>query len=105
MVNENNITFPLTLASFTSLQRAEINRELTAMELELFAEIVDMANESYAAACRGDVDTVKALLDAINAAAAAEPNAQRVAALCRGWVLQGCRKGAEKLKASFDSLS
>lgn len=105
MVNENNVTFPITLAAFTSLQRAENSRGLTATELELFAEIVDMANESYAAACKGDADTVQALLDAINAAAAAEPNAQRVAALCRGWVLLGCRKGAEQLKASFDCLS
>ena len=105
MVNENNITFPLTLAAFTSLQRAEICRDITATELELFTEIVGMANEAYAAACRGDADTVQALLDAINAADAAEPNAQRVAALCRGWVLLGCRRGADQLKASFDCLS
>lgn len=105
MINANNVPFPLTLAGFTSLQREEQCREFTAAELDFFAEIVDMANESYAAACKGDADTVQALLDAINAAAAAEPNAQRVAALCRGWVLLGCRKGAEQLKASFDCLS
>lgn len=105
MVNENNVTFPITLAAFTALQRTKNSGAFTATELELFSEIVDMANESYAAACRGDADTVQALLDAINAAAAAEPNAQRVAALCRGWVLLGCRKGAEQLKASFDCLS
>ena len=105
MVNESNITFPLTLAAYTSLQRAEICRDITATELELFAEIVDMANEAYAAACRGDADTVQALLDAIAAADAAEPNSQRVAALCRGWVLLGCRRGADQLKASFDCLS
>lgn len=105
MVNENNVTFPITLTTFISLQRAEVDRDFTTTERELFAEIVDMANESYKAACQGDANAVQALLDAINAADAAEPNAQRVAALCRGWVLLGCRKGAEQLKASFDCLS
>lgn len=105
MVNENNVTFPTTLAAFTSLQRAENGRGFTATELELFAEIVDMANESYAAACRGDTDSIQALLDAINAVDAADTITQRAAALCRAWVLLACKQGAEQLQKSFDGLN
>ena len=103
MVNANNVIFPVTLEIFVSLQQAEIGREFSATELELFSDIVDMANESYKAACGGDADTVQALLDAINSADTDDPYTRHVAGLCRGWVLLGCQRGAEQLKLLIDN--
>ena len=97
MVNADNVTFPVSLETFVALQRAGRDRDFTVTEMELFADIVDMANESYQAACRGDADTVQILLDAINFAPTHSPATRHVAALFRGWVLLGCRRGAEHL--------
>ncbi|MBQ3194174.1 MAG: hypothetical protein IJB59_11495 [Oscillospiraceae bacterium] len=103
MVNPDKITFPITGKQLADLQRAEVGRELRPAELEMFADIANMANEAYEAAARGDAETVQSILDAINAAAATDPNAHHLAALCRGWVLLGCQRGAEWLKAAIDS--
>ena len=102
MVNPNQITFPVTGKQLADLQRAEVSRELTAEELEMFSDIAEIANESYEAAAHGDAETVQSILDAINAAATTDPDTHHVAALCRGWVLLGCQKGAEQLKATID---
>ena len=102
MVNSNDVTSPVSLDTFVALQRAELGRDFTATELELFSDIVEMANESYNAACSGDADTVQVLLDAINSADTDDPYTRHVAGLCRGWVLLGCKKGAEQLRASID---
>ena len=103
MVNTDNVTFPVSIDTFVALQRAEMDRDFTPTEMELFTDIVDMANESYHAACRGDPDTVQILLDAINSADTDDSYTRHVAGLCRGWVLLGCRRGAEQLKAAIDS--
>lgn len=105
MVNAENVSFPVTVDRFVALQHAELGRDFTATELELFTDIVEMANASYNAACRGDVDAVQGLLDAIDSADTDEPYTRHLAALCRGWVLLGCRRGAEQLKATIDELS
>lgn len=102
MVNPDKITFPITGKQLADLQRAEVGRELRPAELEMFADIANMANEAYEASTQGDAKTVQSILDAINAAAATAPNAYHVAALCRGWVLLGCQRGAERLKAAID---
>lgn len=102
MVNPDKITFPITGKQLADLQRAEVGRELRPAELEMFADIANMANEAYEAATRGDAETVQSILNGINAAAAADPSAYHLAALCRGWVLLGCQKGAERLKAAID---
>ncbi len=103
MVNADNVTFPVSLETFVALQRAEMDRDFTATEMELFTDIVDMANESYKAACDGDADTVQVLLDTINSADTDDPYTRHVAGLCRGWVLLGCRRGAEQLKMLIDN--
>ena len=102
MIDPQKVTFPITGKQLAELQRTEVGRELTAGELEMFSDIADIANEVYEAAARGDAETVQSILDAINAAAAADPNAYHVAALCRGWVLLGCQRGAEQLKSAID---
>lgn len=105
MVNVDNVSFPITGAALAELQRAEVGRELTDAEFELFAEIADMANEAYEAATRGDAETVQSILNAVNAVPVPDPYTRHVAALCRGWVLLGCQRGAERLKAAVDGLS
>lgn len=100
MVNPNKVSFPITGEQLAELQRAEVGRELTGTEREFFCEVADMANESYNAATRGDAEAVQDLLDAINAIVATDPYSLHLAALCRGWVLLGCQKGAEQLKAA-----
>ena len=86
MVNANNVVFPVTIDTFVSLQRAKMDRDFTETELEFFADIVDMANESYHAACRGDADTVQVLLDAISAADTGDSFSHHVA---RGYAADG----------------
>lgn len=103
MVYADNITFPVTLDAFIEFQRAGRNRDFTATEMELFTGIVDMANESYQAACRGDADTVQRLLDDINSAPTHSTATRHVAAIFRGWVLLGCQRGAEQLKMLIDN--
>lgn len=102
MIDPQKVAFPITGTQLAELQRTEVGRELTAAELEMFSDIADIANEAYESATRGDAETVQSILDAINAAAAADPEARHVAALCRGWVLLGCQRGAERLKAAID---
>ncbi len=98
MVNADNVTFPVSLETFVALQRAEMGRDFTATEMELFTDIVDMANESYKAACDGDADTVQVLLDAINSADTDDPYTRHVAGLCRGWVLLGVPERSRTIK-------
>ena len=105
MIHPKAITFPITGTQLAELQRAEVGRELTPMELEMFTEIADMANEAYEAAVRGDAETVQSILDAINHAATPDDYISHVAALCRGWVLLGCQKGAELLKSAIDGIN
>jgi len=105
MVNPENVSFPITGKQLAELQQAEVKRELTPTELELFTEVASMANEAYEAAANGDPETVQSLLDAINHASAPDDYTRHVAALCRGWVLLGCQRGAEKLKTVIDGLS
>lgn len=102
MFNTESVSFPVTLEVFTALQVAEIRREPTATELELFQDIVDMANEAFKAAAQGEVETVQALLDAINHDSPTDEYARHVAALCRGWVLLGCNRGMKILKSAIN---
>ena len=105
MVNPDDVSFPITGERLAELQGAEVGRELTPMEREMFAEISDMANEAYEAATRGDAETVQVLLDAINHVPTPDDYTRHVAALCRGWVLLGCQRGMEILKAVIDRTS
>ena len=102
MVNPDKVSFPVTGDQIAELQSAEVGRELTPMEREMFAEIAEMANEAYEAAARGDADTVQDILDAINHVPASDDYTRHVAALCRGWVLLGCQRGMDILKAAID---
>lgn len=101
MVDIEKISFPLTIDAFTSMQRAQVGREISEVEKEFFAEVVDMANEAYEAAARGDAETVQALLDAIDSASGKVALTQSLAALCRAWVLLGCRKGVQQFENTF----
>jgi hypothetical protein len=105
VVNIGNASFPLTLESFVALQRENLGRELTKDELGFFAEIVNMANETHEAATRGDAETVGKILAALNSVPVTDAYTQHLAALCRGWVLLGCSRGTERLKAAIDGLS
>ena len=105
MVNIEHVSFPVTLEAFTALQVAEIRREPTATELELFQDVVNMANEAFQAAAQGDAETVQALLDTINHVPPLDEDTRHVAALCRGWVLLGCNRGMEILKAAIDGTT
>lgn len=102
MIDPRKVVFPITAAALAELQRAEVGRELDADELEFFAEVVQIANEAYDAAAHGDAETVQDILDAINKAAAEDVDSRHAAALCRGWVLLGVQRGAERLKAAID---
>lgn len=102
MVNPNKVSFPVTGDQIAQLQAAEVGRELTPTEREMFSEIADMANEAYEAASCGDAETVQGLLDAINHVPTPDDYTRHVAALCRGWVLLGCQRGMEILKAAID---
>ena len=46
MVNPDKVSFPVTGDQIAELQSAEVGRELTPMEREMFAEIADMANDA-----------------------------------------------------------
>lgn len=105
MLNPDNITFPITGKQLAELQQTELGRELRPAELEMFSDIANMANEAYEAAARGDAETVQSILNAINAATAPDPYTRHLAALCRGWVLLGFQRGAERLKTTIDGLS
>lgn len=102
MVNTDNVSFPITIEEFTALQRAEMGREPSKMEKEFFAEIVGLANDSFNAAAHGDADTVQDILSAINAVPTPTDYEHHLSALCRGWVLLGCLRGMEILKAAID---
>lgn len=105
MVDPKNVSFPITGERLCELQSVEVGRELTPMEREMFAEIADMANEAYRAAAHGDAETVGSILAAVNSVPAPDNYTRRVGALCRGWVLLGCQRGAECLKAAIDGVS
>lgn len=101
MIKPENINIPITGVQLAEMQRAEVGRELAGAELEMFSDIADMANEAYEAAARGDAETVQSILNAINSIPSPDPYTCHVAALCRGWVLLGCQRGAEQLKAAI----
>lgn len=105
MIDASKAKFPVTLAEFTRLQRAESKRDFTPDELELFREIVDTANEVYQAAAEGDSDTASEILGAINQAAEETPGSGQVAALCRGWAVKGLIEGMKVFKAKIAGLS
>lgn len=105
MVNADNVSFPITGKLLADLQQAEVGRELTAGEIKMFSDIANMANEAYKAATCGDAETVQSILDTINATPANDPYTRHVSALCRGWVLLGCQRGTERLKATIDGVS
>lgn len=105
MIDPRNVRFPLSGADLAALQRAQLGRDLTAAELEMFAGIAEMANEAYEAAAQGDADTVQSILAAINTVPAPDNYTRHVAALCRGWVLLACQRGAERLKAAIDGVN
>ena len=44
MVNPDKVSFPVTGDQIAQLQAAEVGRELTPTEREMFSEIADMAN-------------------------------------------------------------
>lgn len=102
MIDPKRITFPITGEALAALQQAELGRALRPSELELFSDIADMANEAYEAAAHGDTETVQDILNAINTAPVPDPYTRHLAALCRGWVLLGCQRGMEILKAAID---
>ena len=102
MLNPQNVSFPITGVALADMQQAQLGREVTAAELEMFSDIADMANEAYKAATRGDAETVADILAAIDKATTPDDYTRHVAALCRGWVLLGCQKGMEVLKSAID---
>ena len=115
MVDTSNVKFPITLSEFTRLQRAEMRNDPTPDELEMFSGIVDMANEAYYAAARGDDRTVEDILKAISKAEAEIIREDRgnpankfiihASALTRGWVLLGVQHGMILLKAAIDGTA
>ena len=104
MIKPENVRFPITSDELAALQRAHLGRPLTADELELFREIAEIANDTYAAAARGDVETVEGIMAAINTAPAPDRYTAHVAALCRGWALLGCLKGTKALKNVIEGI-
>ena len=105
MIDPRSVSFPISGADLAALQRVQLGRDLTAAELEMFAGIAEMANEAYQAAAHGDSDTVGSILAAVNSVPVPDDYTRHVAALCRGWVLLGCQRGAEYLKAAIDGVS
>lgn len=97
MIEPKNVTFPITLTTFTALQKAELGRELDPAEIEFFSAVVQMANDAYTAACIGDTDVTEDLITSINHINCSDATTQHYAALCRGWVLLACRRGLELL--------
>lgn len=102
MLNPKNVKFPITGEALAAMQREHLGRDLLDTEREMFHEIAEMANEAYEAATRRDAETVQNILNAINATPTPDLYTRHVAALCRGWVLLGCQRGAEQLKAAID---
>lgn len=105
MVDASKVKFPITLEEFTRLQRAEMHHDPTAEELELFSEIVDMANEVYHAAAAGDSDTAESIFYAINHASDGTPFDNHVAALCRGWAVKGLMEGMVVFKKKMNGMT
>lgn len=97
MIKSENITFPITLEDFTKLQEAEMGRKINDIEKEFFSDVVDMANQAFAAGAVGDLDTAAEILEAVDAAAGRVKECAHLAAVCRGWIALGCRKGLELL--------
>jgi len=75
---------------------------LSLGEIEMLSAVVEIANEAYYAASNGDAEQVEILLKCINSTPAYTDYERHVAALFRGWVLLGCQKGMEVLKAAID---
>lgn len=105
MIDTQNILFPLTVEAFTAMQRAEMGREPSRSERELFSEIVDMANSAYVAGCIGDHNTIVGMIEIVNASFGTDPAGQHPAALCRGWILLGFRRGLEMLDSTCNPTS
>lgn len=105
MIHPEKITFPITGTQLADMQRAELGRDLTPDEENMFAEIADMVNEVYEAAAHGDHGLVAEVLDAINTYPVTCPFEQHITALCRGWALLGLNSGMSVLKSAIDGLS
>lgn len=100
MVDPKTVSFPLTLEAFTALQEKDMERKVFPAELEFFEALVEMANEAYRAGCVADGDTVHQLLNTVaaldaNAEQDADSFSRHLCALCRGWILEGARRGLE----------
>lgn len=105
MIRPEDIVFPVTAECIEKLQEKELGRELIPVERQIFEALAAIANEAYEAACIGDADTIQEILDAITRATTPDPFITHVAAMFRGYVLLGCERGAEQLKATIDGLS
>ena len=96
MVNPKNVNFPLTLAAFTALQEAELGRKAEDLEQEVFALIVEMANEAFTAGMLRNLTQYRQLLAAISAVDTdGDPFLCHLCALSRGWIIEGFRRGLE----------
>ena len=104
MVDASKVKFPITLDELARLQRAEMRREPTGQELELFADIVDMANYVYHAAAAGDSDAAESIFYSINHASDGTPLDNHLAALCRGWAIKGLMEGMVELKKEMNGM-
>lgn len=99
MIDPKNLTFPITLETFTALQKAEIGRDFDPAEIEFFTAVVQVANDAYTAACVGNTVVTEDLITTINRINCPDATTQHYAALCRSWVLLACRRGLELLAA------
>lgn len=92
------MSFPVTLEAFTEYQESELGRKAEDFEKEFFSAIVEMANEAFRFAAVGDLDAAADILAAVDKVAADQPTdeaGKHLSALCRGWIVLGCRKGLE----------
>lgn len=102
MIDLKDATFPLDLDGFIKLQENEIKRKATPGERELFSEVVDLANAAYRAGCVADADTIQALLDTVAAVDTGEET-RFLCGLCRGWILEGAKRGLALLASMGES--
>lgn len=100
MIDNQKISFPITLEDFTRMQWEATNRTPTAAERELYEECVEFANAAYNVASAGDVEAATDMTLFKPDALCGNKKAEK---LFQDWVILGVNAGLEALHATEEA--
>lgn len=100
MIDNQKISFPITLEEFTRMQLEATNRTPTAAERKLYKKCVEFANATYEIAYAGYIEEA---FDLTSFAPDGIYGIKWAEKLCNEWSLLGFKTGLEALHATAEA--